>query len=86
MASPGRTTVEAEAAQGLVLGEDELVKLTGYRQPVKQLAVLHQRGFWRAYRSVLGSVVLERAHYTAVCQGSEAKPSAQRKRPQLRLA
>lgn len=70
----------------ITLSERELVDLTGYRQPSKQLAELLRMGFWRARRSVLGDVVLERAHYDAVCRGVEAAPAAAKRRPQLRLA
>lgn len=46
-----------------------IAELTGYRQAAKQLEVLHQRGFWRAY-ILHGRVILERAHYDAVCAGA----------------
>jgi hypothetical protein len=62
------------------LSDDELHALTGYRQPARQLAVLHRRGYWRAYRNRLGCVVLERPHYEAVCRGE-----AQQQRPRLHL-
>jgi hypothetical protein len=66
----------------LTLTPDELQALTGYRQPVRQLAELHRQGFYRARRSVLGGVVLERAHYDAVSAGREAQAPANQ--PQLR--
>lgn len=64
------------------LSKEELRDLTGYEQPSKQLAELHRRGFHRAYIGRHG-LVLERAHYEAVCQGSteKAKPKV---RPILR--
>lgn len=42
----------------------------GYKRACDQLRILHQRGFYRAYRSpVTGDVVLERPHYDAVSRG-----------------
>jgi hypothetical protein len=43
--------------------------LTGYKASTRQLAVLHARGFARAVINRNGAVVLERAHYDAVCRG-----------------
>lgn len=54
----------------LLLTDAELHALTGYRQSAAQLAELHRQGFARARRDRLGRVVLERAHYLAVCGGS----------------
>jgi hypothetical protein len=64
----------------LCLSHDELVDLTSYEQPSRILAELHRRGFHRAWRNRLGEVVLERAHYDAVCAGA-----TQAARPQVRL-
>lgn len=58
----------------IILTEPELVKITGYELPCKQLAVLHNRGFHRAYIARKGGVVLERAHYEAVCRGQSERP------------
>lgn len=45
----------------------------GYSQPAKQLQELHRQGFWRARRSRLtGAIILERAHYEAVCRGDDS--------------
>lgn len=52
----------------LILTDDELHALTGYRTASRQLGVLSDAGFSRA-RIVMGKVVLERAHYEAVCRG-----------------
>jgi hypothetical protein len=42
----------------------------GYKRAADQLRELHDRGFYRAYRSkVTGEVVLERPHYDAVSAG-----------------
>ncbi len=58
----------------VVLQSDELLQLTGYRAPTKQLEVLHKRGFTRAFIGRRG-VVLERAHFEAVCRGQIGKPA-----------
>jgi hypothetical protein len=55
----------------LTLSQAELVELTHYRQPASQLRELHRRGFHRARRGADGSVILERAHYEAVCAGRD---------------
>nr|WP_255481800.1 MULTISPECIES: DUF4224 domain-containing protein [Ramlibacter] len=54
---------------GITLSTDELVALTGYQQATRQLAVLHTRGFLRAFISRRGDLVLERAHYESVSRG-----------------
>jgi hypothetical protein len=59
---------------GLTFTPEELVDLTEYEQPARQIALLHRRGFWRAYIGRHGRVVLERAHYDAVCRGEAAAP------------
>ncbi len=69
----------------LTLSVDEVVELTGYRRPSAQLVELQRRGFHRARLSpVTGRVILERAHYDAVCAGQVA-PNAPRLRPSLRM-
>lgn len=57
------------------LSRDELRSLTGYRRPAEQLIELHKRGFHRAYRNAAGRLILERAHYEAVCRGASTQPS-----------
>lgn len=52
-----------------VLTEQELLDLTGYSLPSKQLEALMSRGFIRAYRGRSGRVILERPHYDSVCRG-----------------
>lgn len=69
----------SQAVTELILSADELQLLTGYRLPRRQLSALHGAGFIRA-RIVMGRVVLERAHYEAVCGGQREK-----ERPRLRL-
>lgn len=51
----------------LLMSEAELVKLTGYKRAAEQLEELHRLGFFRARRNRLNEIVLERAHYDAVC-------------------
>lgn len=60
---------------GITLAVAELVEITGYTQPAKQLAELQRQGFWRARRNAVGTVVLERSHYEAVCRGEQLQPS-----------
>ena len=70
----------------LLLTVEELEALTGYRRASDQLRKLRRQGFVRARRSPLGSVILERAHYDAVCRGP-AQPASPRVRPpRLRVA
>lgn len=64
----------------LTLSEAELEELTRYRQASAQLAELHRQGFARARLDRFGRVVLERAHYEAICSGAR-----EQKRPALRL-
>ena len=65
------------------LSHAEIAQITGYQQHAKQLEELLRMGFWRARRSRLsGSVILERAHYEAVCRG-EQQPSKESRRPKL---
>jgi len=75
------------SAPDITLSNAEIQAITGYKRANEQLRELHRQGFWRARRSILGSVVLERPHYDAVCAGGEKKPTnAGRPRPQLRPA
>lgn len=53
------------------LSEEEIQALTpGLTLPRVQLRHLHKAGFWRARIGVDGRVILERAHYMAVCAGA----------------
>ena len=65
----------------LLLTADEVQALAGgYSRPGHQLAELHRQGFWRARRSpITGQVIVERAHYDAVCAGADLQPGAGRK-------
>jgi hypothetical protein len=53
-----------------ILSKEELQAITGYKPAAKQLEALHRAGFYRARLSPTGSVILERAHYDAVCAGT----------------
>lgn len=59
-----------QVTDSIKLSRPELVDITGYEQATKQLNVLHNRGFHRAYINRNGELVLERIHYQAVCQGT----------------
>lgn len=72
---PTIPTASGFSKPDITLQPDELKKITGYEQATKQLNVLRRRGFNRAYISRRG-LVLERAHYDAVCQGQVDKPAA----------
>ena len=57
----------------LILSAAELSELTDYMQSACQLEELKRQGFYRARRNRLGHVILERAHYEAVCAGHVAE-------------
>jgi len=59
----------------IVLTEEELVAITGYKLSTMQLDVLRRRGFYRAYIGRKG-VILERSHYEAVTRGQDDAPAA----------
>ena len=52
-----------------ILNPNEIEAMTGFKIATRQLAVLRDRGFHRAFVNRAGTVVLERAHYDAVCRG-----------------
>ena len=67
-----------------VLTKAELDRVTGYTRHAEQLRELLKMGFWRARRSkVTGAVILERAHYEAVCRGERQPAGTPSRRPQL---
>lgn len=71
----------------ICLDPAEIELLTGgLTQPRRQLTELHERGFWRA-RLIRGRVILERAHYEAVCSGAlppgDRSADTSRPKPQL---
>jgi hypothetical protein len=65
----------------LLLSPDELHALTGYVRAADQLRELLAQGFYRARRNRLGDVVLERAHYDAVCAARPALAGAEDRPP-----
>ena len=79
-----------KAMSEALMSHQELQDITGgYSQAAKQLEELHRQGFWRARRSRLhGAVILERAHYEAVCAGRDLRAVADTgsRLPQLRPA
>jgi len=68
------------------LTQDEIAAITGYSRSAEQVAELHRLGFQRARVDRLGRVVLERAHYEAVCDGRFAANSAQRENDRPKVA
>lgn len=70
----------------IILSDAELVAITRYAMPSKQLAELHRQGFYRARMGRVGGVLLERAHYEAVCAGQQIAKSPQVRPPKLRVA
>lgn len=52
-----------------ILTPNEVEAITGFKLSTRQLAVLRDRGFHRAFINRAGVVVLERAHFDAVCRG-----------------
>lgn len=69
----------------LLLTDAELVALTGYKRAAEQIAELHRQGFVRARKSMAGGVILERAHYEAVCRAPLVQAPRVRK-PAVRMA
>lgn len=57
----------------VVLSALEIRSLTGYTSATKQLQVLHERGFIRAFRARDGQIILERRHFESVCEGAFSK-------------
>jgi hypothetical protein len=69
----------------ITLSPAELQSITGYKRAADQLRFLHDRGFYRAFKSrTTGEVVLERDHYHAVCQGIGGAAANDAARPMLR--
>lgn len=68
----------------MILSAEQIQSLTGgYQRPKDQLAELRRQGFVRARIGMSGRVVLESAHYEAVCSGrfGLADPFTQAGRP-----
>lgn len=70
----------------IILNSEELAGVTGYRSSKRQLSELHRQGFYRARISATGNVILERAHYDAVCAGDKPAKEPTVRNPFLRLA
>lgn len=70
----------------ITLTPPELVALTGYRRAGEQLDELQRLGFVRARRGPTGAVILERAHYEAVCAGQKQDQRPKVKAPVVKMA
>ena len=71
----------------VTLTTDEIYELTRYKRPSDQLAELHRQGFHRARRSqVTGDIILERAHFDAVCSGAVRQVGPKLRTPTLKHA
>jgi len=69
----------------ILMTDQELVELTGYQWPSKQLASLKKQGFFRArINERTGGVLLERDHYQAVCTGPLPTSAPKVRPPTLR--
>lgn len=70
----------------IILESEELERVAGYKTAKRQLAELHRQGFYRARIAATGNVILERAHYDAVCAGEKSPKEPTVRNPFLRLA
>ena len=61
-------------------------RVTGYKTHKRQVKELHRQGFYRARISATGNVILERAHFDAVCAGDKPAKEPIVRNPFLRLA
>ena len=65
----------------LLMSPAEVHALTGYKRPAQQLEELKRQGYWRARRApITGRILLERAHYEAVCAGADLVPGGKTRR------
>jgi hypothetical protein len=69
----------------LLIPPEQIAQMTGYKRASDQVRALRNMGFFRARVNRAGLVVLERAHYDAVCVTS-APTRHKDTEPQLRLA
>lgn len=76
--------MNAQPVPELLLSHAELVALTGCKLPSAQLAALKTQGFHRAQCNPADQVVLERAHYEAVCRGESQATRPRVKPPSLK--
>lgn len=70
----------------IILTSDELERVTGYKTHKRQMQELHRQGFYRARIGATGNLILERAHYDAVCAGAKPAKEPTVRNPFLRLA
>lgn len=85
----GQDTAASRGTEPTLLMSGAEIKLLigGYTQQSKQIEELRRQGFWRARRApVTGEVILERAHYEAVCQGLDRAAPKGAPSPKLRPA
>lgn len=68
----------------IVLSDEEIEQVTGYKWASRQLKELLRQGFFRARMSPAGRVLVERAHFEAVSAGSRAEHNRPKVRPTLR--
>jgi len=61
--------IEDDDDHGILISRKRIIEITGYRTASKQVASLRKHGFTRARVNAKGKVILERAHYDAVCTG-----------------
>ena len=69
----------------IILTTEELERVTGDKTPKRQVQELHRQGFYRArIAAATGNVILERAHYDAVCAGESPAKAPTVRNPSLR--
>lgn len=69
----------------ITMTEVELQAITGFKRPHEQITELHRQGFYRARRSkTTGNIILERAHYDAVCASGLAANDSKAREPMVR--
>lgn len=72
-------------AMSIILTDNEVEQITGYKRASEQIPELHRQGFYRARRSkTTGDVILERAHYDAICAAGHAANDHRAREPMLR--
>lgn len=70
----------------ITLSAAEIERMTGYKRPADQLNELKRQGFYRARRSpTSGQIILERAHYAAICEGAKTINEPRVRPPVLRV-
>jgi hypothetical protein len=70
----------------ITLTPAEIEAITRYKPAALQVKELHRQGFYRARLGRTGGVILERAHYEAVCAGKIDAMNAPGFRPRVRTA